>query len=66
MASNKNASYGGFLIGIMRIITIKQKSGLNLGKIYQTIFPFKWHRDNYTKNLSNYYGFSKLIVKRGF
>jgi len=51
----------------MRIITIKQKRRLNTGKRYiQTYFPFKWHRDNYTKNLSNYYGFSKVNSEKGF
>ena len=26
-------------------------------RIYRSYFPFKWHKDNFTKNLSNYYGY---------
>ena len=33
---------------------------------YQTFFPFKWHRDNFTKNLSDYYGFSRVTTTKGF
>ena len=33
---------------------------------YDAFFPFKWHRDNFTENLSNYYGFSRVSASRGF
>ncbi|SFV57887.1 hypothetical protein MNB_SV-12-1139 [hydrothermal vent metagenome] len=34
--------------------------------IYRGYFPFKWHKDNFTKNLSDYYGFSKVNSEKGF
>lgn len=33
---------------------------------YSKFFPFKWHRDNFTKNLSDYYGYSKVTTSKGF
>jgi N-acetylmuramoyl-L-alanine amidase len=33
---------------------------------YSNFFPFKWHRDNFTENLSGYYGFSRVSATRGF
>lgn len=33
---------------------------------YGSFFPFKWHEDNFTRNLSHYYGFSKVHTSRGF
>ncbi|CAA6818262.1 MAG: Unknown protein [uncultured Sulfurovum sp.] len=33
---------------------------------YEKFFPFKWHSDNFTKNLSEYYGFSKVNTSKGF
>jgi len=33
---------------------------------YHAYFPFKWHRDNFTKNLANYYGFSRVNSEKGF
>ena len=33
---------------------------------YRKFFPFKWHKDNFTKNLSHYYGFSKVTTSKGF
>jgi hypothetical protein len=38
----------------------------NWRKEYGSFFPFKWHRDNFTKNLSDYYGFSKVTTSKGF
>jgi len=35
-------------------------------EIYQEYFPFKWHRDNFTKNLADYYGFSRVNSEKGF
>ena len=35
-------------------------------KEYGKFFPFKWHKDNFTKNLSHYYGFSKVTTTKGF
>ncbi|NEW61227.1 hypothetical protein GSY74_08020 [Sulfurovum sp. bin170] len=34
--------------------------------IYRGYFPFKWHKDNFTKNLSDYYGFSLVNSEKGF
>jgi len=33
---------------------------------YKGYFPFKWHHDNFTKNLSDYYGFSRVNSEKGF
>ena len=33
---------------------------------YSSFFPFKWHRDNFTPNLSDYYGFSRVSATKGF
>ena len=33
---------------------------------YGKFFPFKWHGDNFTENLSHYYGFSKVSTSKGF
>jgi hypothetical protein len=33
---------------------------------YGAFFPFKWHKDNYTRNLSHYYGFSNVTTSKGF
>jgi len=33
---------------------------------YGSFFPFKWHKDNFTKNLSDYYGFSQVQTSKGF
>lgn len=33
---------------------------------YSKFFPFKWHKDNFTKNLSHYYGFSQVQATKGF
>jgi hypothetical protein len=38
----------------------------NWKKQYDAFFPFKWHRDNFTKNLSQYYGFSQVNATKGF
>ncbi len=35
-------------------------------KEYGNFFPFKWHKDNFTRNLSHYYGFSKVTTSKGF
>ena len=35
-------------------------------KQYGAFFPFKWHKDNFTRNLSHYYGFSQVNVTKGF
>lgn len=33
---------------------------------YSSFFPFKWHGDNFTKNLRDYYGYSKVNATKGF
>ena len=38
----------------------------NWKRKYKGYFPFKWHRDNFTKNLSQYYGFSRVNSEKGF
>ena len=38
----------------------------NWHKMYGKYFPFKWHRDNFTENLSHYYGFSQVNTTKGF
>jgi hypothetical protein len=35
-------------------------------EIYQPYFPFHWHKDNFTKNLSQYYGFNRVHTEKGF
>lgn len=35
-------------------------------KQYSNFYPFKWHKDNFTKNLSHYYGYSQVNVTKGF
>lgn len=35
-------------------------------KAYGSFFPFKWHEDNFTENLSEYYGFRRVHAKKGF
>ena len=34
--------------------------------IYQKEFPFKWMKDNFTKNLSQYYGYKYVFSQKGF
>jgi len=33
---------------------------------YGSFYPFKWHSDNFTKNLSHYYGFYNVSASKGF
>jgi len=33
-------------------------------KIYKPYFPFKWHRDNFTKTLSEYYGYKWIRAEK--
>lgn len=33
---------------------------------YSQFFPFKWHRDNFTKDLEDYYGFYRINTTKGF
>ena len=33
---------------------------------YKEFFPFKWHKNNFTKNLRDYYGFSRVNTTKGF
>jgi len=32
--------------------------------LYSKHFPFKWHKDNFTKNLSNYYGYYYIRAEK--
>lgn len=33
---------------------------------YRRFYPFRWHRDNFTTNLSHYYGFNRINASKGF
>jgi len=33
-------------------------------KAYTNYFPFKWHKDNFTKNLKYYYGYRKIKAEK--
>jgi len=33
---------------------------------YSSFFPFKWHGDNFTKNLRDYYGYRLVNATKGF
>ncbi|MBU1667672.1 N-acetylmuramoyl-L-alanine amidase [bacterium] len=33
---------------------------------YSSFFPFKWHRDNFTKNLRDYYAYNSVNATKGF
>jgi hypothetical protein len=43
-----------------------KRTALRWKSIYRGYFPFKWHKDNFTKNLSHYYGFSRVNSEKGF
>lgn len=32
--------------------------------LYKPYFPFKWHKDNFTENLKNYYGYAKIKAEK--
>ncbi len=34
--------------------------------VYREYFPFKWHKDNFTENLAEYYGFNRVNSEKGF
>lgn len=33
---------------------------------YRNFFPFLWHKDNFTEDLEEYYGFRKMNTSKGF
>jgi len=33
-------------------------------KAYTKYYPFKWHKDNFTKNLKHYYGYRQIYAKK--
>jgi len=33
-------------------------------KLYKGYFPFGWHKDNFTKNLKNYYAYKKIDAEK--
>ncbi len=43
-----------------------KRTALRWKKIYKNYFPFKWHKENFTKNLSEYYGFNRVNTEKGF
>jgi len=43
-----------------------RRTALRWKSIYRGYFPFKWHKDNFTKNLADYYGFNRVNSEKGF
>jgi len=43
-----------------------KRTALSWKRIYSGYFPFRWHSDNFTENLSKYYGFSRVNSDKGF
>jgi len=33
-------------------------------KLYKAYFPFRWHKDNFTKNLKHYYAYKKVDAEK--
>lgn len=56
----------GASIGYDREHPLAKKTAQHWKDRYQPYFPFQWHRDNYTKNLSDYYGFNRVHSEKGF
>ncbi len=63
--SNRPCSTGAS-IGYDRNHPNGRRLALRWRSIYHNYFPFKWHKNNYTKNLSDYYGFDRVNSERGF
>ncbi len=56
----------GASIGYQKEHPKAKRTALRWRKIYKNYFPFRWHKDNFTKNLSDYYGFSRVNSEKGF
>ena len=56
----------GASIGYDKYHPIAKRTALRWKKIYKNYFPFKWHKENFTKNLSEYYGFNRVNTEKGF
>ncbi len=63
--SNRSCSTGAS-IGYDKNHPKARRLALRWKRIYRNYFPFKWHKCNYTKNLSEYYGFSRVNSEKGF
>ena len=63
--SNKPCSTGASIGYDVNHINSKNLAK-NWKRKYKGYFPFKWHHDNFTKNLSGYYGFSRVNSEKGF
>ncbi len=63
--SSKPCSTGAS-IGYDRNHPKARRLALRWRSIYHNYFPFKWHKSNYTKNLADYYGFSRVNSEKGF
>jgi len=56
----------GASIGYDKYHPKARRTALRWKKIYKNYFPFKWHKDNFTKNLADYYGFNLVNTEKGF
>jgi len=43
-----------------------KRTALRWKRIYKNYFPFRWHKENFTKNLAEYYGFNRVNTEKGF
>jgi N-acetylmuramoyl-L-alanine amidase len=63
--SNKPCSTGAS-IGYDKYHSQARRTALRWKKIYKNYFRFRWHKDNFTKNLADYYGFNRVNTEKGF
>jgi hypothetical protein len=56
----------GASIGYQRDHPQARRTALRWKSIYRDYFRFRWHKDNFTRNLSEYYGFNKVTTEKGF
>lgn len=56
----------GASVGYDREHINARRTALRWKSIYRNYFPFKWHKDNFTENLANYYGFDRVNSEKGF
>jgi len=56
----------GASIGYDKYHPRAKRTALRWKRIYKNYFPFKWHKENFTENLSDYYGFNRVNTEKGF
>jgi len=56
----------GASIGYDKYHPKARRTALRWKRIYRNYFPFKWHKENFTKNLAEYYGFNRVNTEKGF